>query len=151
MSSYSDVQANVDNSLYFGCRSASKDQHYGTEWKNQVRAGTLRYRLSCSRDGELGTAKVYVQHLIEEDAKFVWEILNNQRGCIYISGYVSTNLLQKEDIDMDARRSSNNMPVAVKKAIEHAATTEGGLPDSEAKGFITRLEREGRLFEECWS
>jgi hypothetical protein len=48
-------------------------------------------------------------------------------------------------------RSSNKMPVAVKKAIEHAAAAEGGLTDAEAKAFITKLEREGRLFEECWS
>lgn len=43
------------------------------------------------------------------------------------------------------------MPVAVKKAIEHAAVAEGEWTDAEAKGFVTKLEREGRLFEECWN
>lgn len=142
-----------ENILYFGCRSAHKDQHYGSEWENQVRAGTLRYRLSCSRDGKDGTAKVYVQHLLEQDAKLVWDILNQQRGCLYISGYVTVYLLQscKMSIWRSKSRSSNKMPVAVKKAIEHAAMTEGELTDVEAKRFITKLEREGRLFEECWS
>lgn len=88
----------LGNSLYFGCRSESKDQHYGTEWAGRVRDGTLRYRLSCSRDGEEGIAKIYVQHLIEQDAKLVWEILNNQRGCIYISGYVATRFLHSETL-----------------------------------------------------
>jgi sulfite reductase alpha subunit-like flavoprotein len=84
----------IENSLYFGCRSVHQDQHYGTEWEERVHTGTLRYRLSCSRDGEEGTAKVYVQHLIEQDAKFVWEILNNRRGCMYISGYVVVYLFR---------------------------------------------------------
>ncbi|KAF8532599.1 riboflavin synthase domain-like protein [Gautieria morchelliformis] len=123
----------ANNTLYFGCRSSAKDQHYGTEWERRVREGTLRYRVSCSRDGAEGTPKVYVQHLIEEDAKLVWEILDRRRGWMYISG------------------SSNKMPVAVKKAIEHAAVSVGGMTEEDAKGFVTRLEREGRLFEECWS
>jgi sulfite reductase alpha subunit-like flavoprotein len=75
-----------ENTLYFGCRSAEKDQHYRTEWEDRVRAGSLRYRLSCSRDGEEGKAKIYVQDLLEEDAESVWEILNDRKGSLYISG-----------------------------------------------------------------
>lgn len=48
-------------------------------------------------------------------------------------------------------RSSNKMPAAVKKAIQDAAVSEGCMAETEAKGFVNRLEREGRLFEECWS
>ncbi|KIJ54973.1 hypothetical protein M422DRAFT_221404 [Sphaerobolus stellatus SS14] len=128
-----ELEGAKDNTLYFGCRSRTKDQHYGSEWEERERAGTLRYRLSCSRDGEDGKARVYVQHLMEEDAESIWDVLNNKKGSLYISG------------------SSNKMPVAVKQAAEHAAVTVGGLSEEEAKRFVMRLEREGRLFEECWS
>jgi len=43
------------------------------------------------------------------------------------------------------------MPIAVKKSVEHAAITSGGLTEVEASQFVTQLEREGRVFEECWS
>ncbi|KAF8588109.1 riboflavin synthase domain-like protein [Ramaria rubella] len=122
-----------ENTLYFGCRSMHMDQHYHAQWERHVREGTLRYRLSCSRNGKEGKAKVYVQHLLEQDAESVWRILNAQKGRVYISG------------------SSNKMPVAVKKAIENAAKSEGGLTDEAAKKFVSTLEREGRLFEECWN
>ncbi|KAF8529095.1 riboflavin synthase domain-like protein [Hysterangium stoloniferum] len=122
-----------DNTLYFGCRSAVKDQHYRTEWEDRMRVGTLRYRLSCSRDGEEGKAKIYVQDLLEQDVESVWEILNNRKGYLYISG------------------SSNKMPIAVKKAVEQSAISVGGLSEVQAQAFISRLEREARLFEECWS
>jgi len=128
-----EVNGAKNNTLYFGCRSAAKDQHYRDEWAAREQAGTLRYRLSCSRDGQEGKAKVYVQHLMEEDAQLIWEILGERNGSLYISG------------------SSNKMPVAVKKAVELAALTQGGLTEDEAKLFVTGLEREGRLFEECWN
>lgn len=78
----------TDNSLYFGCRSASKDHHYSSEWDALVRTGLLQYRLSCSRDGVEGTAKVYVQHLLEQDAQSVWDVVGIRAGHVYISGYV---------------------------------------------------------------
>jgi sulfite reductase alpha subunit-like flavoprotein len=143
-----------ENILYFGCRSALQDQHYSAEWDNLVRAGKLQYRLSCSRDGEDGKAKVYVQNIIEQDAKLVWEVLNDRGGWVYISGWVWFMRRFKSCKDSEWRttfRSSNKMPAAVKKAIQDAAVSRGGMGDAEAKDFITTLEREGRLFEECWS
>jgi hypothetical protein len=41
------------------------------------------------------------------------------------------------------------MPVAVKQAVENAAMNVRS--EAQGKAFVTRLEREGRLFEECWS
>ncbi|KDQ52353.1 hypothetical protein JAAARDRAFT_184230 [Jaapia argillacea MUCL 33604] len=123
----------TENTLYFGCRSASKDQHYASEWSGYVDGQNLRYRSACSRDGPEGVARVYVQDLILRDSKRVWEILYEREGYLYISG------------------SSNKMPAAIRAAVRSIAQVEGGMSGDDVKEFVENLEREGRLVEECWS
>ena len=53
--------------------------------------------------------------------------------------------------DAYSSRSSNKMPAAVKAAIKKAAVSEGKLSDEEATKYISTMEWEGRLYEECWS
>lgn len=43
------------------------------------------------------------------------------------------------------------MPAGVKQAIRDTAVTYGGKTEDEAKEFVARMERQGRLIEECWS
>ncbi|KAJ7678562.1 hypothetical protein B0H17DRAFT_1161341 [Mycena rosella] len=111
------------NTLYFGCRSATKDQHYASDWRTHASADALAYRAAFSRDSPEGTKRVYVQDLIEEDAERVWGCYVEARASLYRG------------------RSANKMPLAVKNALRSAAETYGGL---------TRLKR-GQLIEECWS
>ncbi|KAJ6460363.1 hypothetical protein C8R47DRAFT_1161017 [Mycena vitilis] len=121
-----------DNTLYFGCRSAAKDQHYGTEWESYASKGDLVYRTAFSRDSPEGTKRVYVQDLIQEDAERVWGLL--QAGAsVFISG------------------SANKMPAAVKDALRSAAETYGKLSTSAAADFVSAMEAKGQLIEECWS
>ncbi|KAA1467026.1 riboflavin synthase domain-like protein [Dentipellis sp. KUC8613] len=127
-----DFAGATDNTLYFGCRHAAKDQHYHQEWEALQKKGVLTYRAACSRDGPEGTARTYVQHLIEEDSARVWALVS-AGAWVYISG------------------SSNKMPTAVRVAIAGAARKEGGLSEEEAKAYVAKMEREGRLYEECWS
>jgi sulfite reductase alpha subunit-like flavoprotein len=47
-------------------------------------------------------------------------------------------------------RSSNKMPAGVRAALVDIAREEGGMGE-EARAYVARLEREERLFEECWS
>ncbi|KAL1692761.1 hypothetical protein GGG16DRAFT_50760 [Schizophyllum commune] len=122
-----------DNTLYFGCRSASKDEHYGEEWAAFAKAGHLTYRVARSRDGPEGAARVYVQDLVREDAKRLWELVGQREGRVFISG------------------SSNKMPAAVRSALAYAAETYGGLNADSAKAYVEMMERDGRLVEECWS
>lgn len=75
-----------DNTLYFGCRSATKDQHYAVEWENHAKLDGLKYRLAPSRDGPDGVRRTYVQHLVEEDAEHVWDVVSKRNGWVYISG-----------------------------------------------------------------
>ena len=77
----------IENTLYFGCRSGAKDEHYGTEWHQLSSQGDISYRVARSRDGPEGMKRTYVQDLIREDAKSIWELIN-QGAWIYISGFV---------------------------------------------------------------
>lgn len=43
------------------------------------------------------------------------------------------------------------MPVAVKDALRQVAEMEGNLSVLAAAEYVQRLERAGRLVEECWS
>lgn len=77
----------IANTLYFGCRSATKDRHYHDEWEVYEKKGELVYRVACSRDGPEGTARIYVQDLIREDGERVAELLKSG-AWVFISGLV---------------------------------------------------------------
>lgn len=74
------------NTLYFGCRSASKDHHYASEWTSYAESGDIVYRTAFSRDGPEGVKRTYVQDLITEDAERIWDLLEKKRAWVYISG-----------------------------------------------------------------
>lgn len=121
------------NTLYFGCRSASKDHHYGEEWSALADAGKVAYRAAFSRDGPEGKPRTYVQDLLREEKKRIWELVGERGAWVYISG------------------SANKMPKAVRDAIAFAVQSEGGRSEAEAKEYVAKMEREWRLVEECWS
>lgn len=77
-----------ENTLYFGCRSASKDQHYATEWHALADSNALTYRTAFSRDVPEGAPRRYVQDVMHEDARTLWRLLGVERGWLYISGCV---------------------------------------------------------------
>ena len=79
-----------DNTLYFGHRASGKDAHYSHEWTALAESGKLAYRVTASRDGLEGTRRVYVQDLIREDAKRVWELIHGKGAWMYISGCAVT-------------------------------------------------------------
>ncbi|KAJ3507247.1 hypothetical protein NLJ89_g6413 [Agrocybe chaxingu] len=121
------------NTLYFGCRSASKDHHFGDEWKKYAEEKGLVYRAAFSRDGKEGEKRTYVQDLIREDAERIWKLVGEQEAWVFISG------------------SSNKMPAAVKESIVFAVQEYGGYSEELAKLYVHDMVREGRLIEECWS
>ncbi|KAG2005800.1 NADPH-ferrihemoprotein reductase [Coprinopsis cinerea AmutBmut pab1-1] len=121
------------NTLYFGCRSEDKDQHYGEEWRRLSESQDLAYRTAFSRDGPEGVKRTYVQDRILEDAERIWRLVGEEGAWVYISG------------------SSNKMPIAVKDAIAQAVQKYGGRSESEAKEYVESMVKDGRLIEECWS
>lgn len=139
-----------DNTLYFGHRASGKDEHYVREWISLTESEHLTYRVTASRDGPEGTARVYVQDLIRQDAKRIWQLVYDKGAWVYISGYVRP--LSPACVRMmTSDRSSNKMPAGVRAALVDIAQEEGGMGEEEARAYIAGLETEERLFEECWS
>ncbi len=141
------------NTLYFGCRSASKDQHYGQEWKAYAKENKLVYRVACSRDGPEGVKRTYVQDLIEADGERIWELIS--RGAwVYISGYEGLLASSSASLIHGASgfRSSNKMPASGERCpFGVSVVSYGGLSTDEAGEYVKRMELEGKLMEECWS
>ena len=77
-----------DNTLYQGCRHATKDQHYSQEFSALADEGKIIYRVAHSRDGPPGVKRTYVQDLILQDSERVWKLIGEQNAWVYISGYV---------------------------------------------------------------
>ncbi|KAF9560334.1 riboflavin synthase domain-like protein [Agrocybe pediades] len=121
------------NTLYFGCRSAIKDQHYAAEWEEYSNSQNMVYRAAYSRDGPEGVKRTYVQDLIREDAETIWKLVGECKGWVFISG------------------SSNKMPTAVKESIAYAVEKHGGYSAEQAKSYVNEMIKEKRLIEECWS
>ena len=48
-------------------------------------------------------------------------------------------------------RSSNKMPAGVRAALVEIAQEEGKMGKEEAHAYVARMEKEEKLFEECWS
>jgi sulfite reductase alpha subunit-like flavoprotein len=139
-----------DNTLYFGHRASGKDEHYVGEWISLAESGRLTYRVTASRDGPEGTPRVYVQDLIRQDTKRIWQLVHDKGAWVYISGCVrplSFACVRKLTSD----RSSNKMPAGVRAALVDIAQEEGEMGEEEARAYVDGLEREERLLEECWS
>ena len=43
------------------------------------------------------------------------------------------------------------MPAGVRAALADIARGEGKMEEEEARAYVARMEKEERLFEECWS
>lgn len=165
-----------ENTLYFGCRSQDKDQHYGQEWERLSQTSVpppyLTYRPAFSRDNPEGVKRTYVQDLMDEDREKVWDVVGRRGGWVYISGCVVFYpvprffcILAPKDSHsccdfhvwyvfasgVASYSSANKMPAAVRKSIADAARVCGELGEDEAKEYVERVGREGRLWEECWS
>ncbi|KAG8749474.1 NAPDH-dependent diflavin reductase [Ceratobasidium sp. 428] len=119
----------LDNILYFGCRSASADYHFRSEWMKYQETDNLTHRLAASRDQE---PKVYVQDLISLDSKRIKQWLVDRNGAFYISG------------------SSNQMPTAVRKAVATSLEHELQWSEEASTQYVDVMEVEGRWCEECW-
>lgn len=77
-----------ENTLYFGCRSASKDYHYESDWPSHTSNNQLVLRCAFSRDNPEGVKRTYVQDLIEEDGERVWKLLREEAAILLICGSV---------------------------------------------------------------
>ncbi|KAH8361322.1 hypothetical protein KR084_009177 [Drosophila pseudotakahashii] len=119
-----------DSILYFGCRKRSEDYIYEAELEEWVRKGTLNLKAAFSRDQ---AKKVYVQHLLEEDADLIWNVIGENKGHFYICG--------------DAK----NMAVDVRNILMKILSTKGNMNEADAVQYIKKMEAQKRYSADVWS
>ncbi|CAM9666581.1 unnamed protein product [Laminaria digitata] len=121
-----DVGSNV---LYFGCKNRGQDYIYEDELEAFKADGTLdKLRLAFSREG---ASKVYVQHLLREDAAEVWDLL---QGGAYV--YVCGGTRMGTDVHNELSRIAREL---------------GLMGEEQAKQFLKVLHTDGRYVQELWS
>eukprot|EP00941_MAST-03F_sp_MAST-3F-sp1_P005151 g5151.t1 len=116
--------------LYYGCKRRDLDYIYEDELLEFQNSGALtQLRIAFSR--EQGR-KVYVQHLLKNDAKNVWNLLDRRGGSFFVCGGAS-------------------MGRDVLEVIKSIAQSEGGMNSTEANEYVHHLDKNGRYISELWS
>ncbi|XP_073414359.1 NADPH-dependent diflavin oxidoreductase 1 isoform X2 [Dendrobates tinctorius] len=118
------------NILFFGCRGKNKDFYYEEEWRDLEMRGLLKLFTAFSRDQE---DKIYVQHRIQENGAYLWELIGNRQAFIYIAG------------------NAKSMPTQVTDALKSVFQSEGQMSALEAEQYLVMLEKCGRFQSETWS
>nr|CAD7392239.1 unnamed protein product [Timema cristinae] len=116
--------------LFFGCRNSAGDFHCRDEWVSLEKDEKLRLFCAFSRDQE---NKVYVQHMMKDNAALLWKLVSTQQAQIFLAG------------------NSKDMPKGVKEALEETFQNYGNMTQGEAQQFLDRLERTGQFQTETWS
>ncbi|TMW39190.1 hypothetical protein DOY81_015730, partial [Sarcophaga bullata] len=119
-----------DTILYFGCRKKSEDFIYKEELEEYVNKGTLTLKTAFSRDQE---KKIYVTHLIEQDADLLWKVIGENKGHFYICG--------------DAK----NMAVDVRNILVKILSTKGNMSEADAVQYLKKMEAQKRYSADVWS
>lgn len=76
--------------------------------------------------------KVYVQHLMADEAEELWRIMDQQKGYIFVCG----GTLMGRD---------------VRSALQEVIHKCGGLSVDESNKYLQRMQNEGRFVQELWS
>jgi sulfite reductase alpha subunit-like flavoprotein len=117
--------------LYFGCRARDVDWLYRERMQAHASAG-LDLRLAFSREDP--DTKVYVQHLVKEDARKVAQLLSDGVGRVYVCG------------------DGANMARDVHHALAHSLVAAGKAADEGAAlAALEVLKKDGRLLHDIWS
>ena len=73
-----------------------------------------------------------MQHDLLANSLFIWQLIESQKGVVYVCGSAST------------------MAVDVRKAFEKIARQIGGLSAEDAKNYVGVLQSQGRYVEDVW-
>lgn len=69
--------------MVFGCRNSTKDYFFKGEWEELVNKQELELFCAFSRDQE---EKVYVQHVMKNNAPYFWKLIGEQKALVYFAG-----------------------------------------------------------------
>ena len=116
------------NWLFFGERNRKSDYFYEEEFERFKSDGKLRLDLAFSRDQD---AKIYVQHRMEENAKDLWEWLQDG-AYFYVCG--------------DAHRMAKD----VEHTLQRIVQTQGDMSEDEAKAYVKSLRTQKRYLADVY-
>lgn len=118
------------NVLYFGCKQRTMDYLYEDELDKFRKKGDLgMFHVAFSREQK---DKVYVQHLLAQNSKDTWELVDNQDASIFVCGGVK-------------------MGHDVTEALKRVCVEQGNLSPDDAKEYLNKLASEGRFVQELWA
>jgi NADPH-ferrihemoprotein reductase len=120
------------NVLYFGCKTRSQDYIYQDELEAFQNDGVLN-KLYLAFSRENSEKKVYVQHLLLENAEETWDLLDKQGAYIYVCGGV---------------KMGRDVSEALKEIISAKAEN---VTDWGAKDYLAKMTEEGRFVQELWA
>ncbi|KAL8828326.1 MAG: hypothetical protein Q9170_006655 [Blastenia crenularia] len=115
--------------LFYGCRNEESDFFYRDEWDALKDRMPLKVFTAFSRDQKL---KIYVQDVLKQQSKLVYDLLCTQGGLVYVCG------------------SSGKMPQAVRAALVDIFRSCGDQNESAAELCLQSMEKEGRYKQETW-
>lgn len=119
-----------DTILYFGCRRKDEDYLYGDELEEFEKKGTLTLHVAFSRETD---KKVYVTHLLEQNADEVWNVIGENNGHLYVCG--------------DAK----NMAKDVHNIVTQIIQTKGSMTTEQAAAYLKKMEAQKRYSADVWS
>lgn len=117
--------------FYFGCRNKAIDFIYQEEMEAFVESGVLTLHTAFSRDQ---AHKIYVTHLLRENAADIWKLIGEENGHFYICG----------DAKMMARDVYNIL-------VDDVIQKHGGKTEEEAQAYIKKMETQKRYSADVWS
>ncbi|PCI75751.1 hypothetical protein COB21_05345 [Candidatus Aerophobetes bacterium] len=118
------INAKGENYLFFGDRHRAYNYTYQYYMHNLADKGFIKLFTAFSRDQK---EKRYVQHLLLEQARHLFEQIESKGAHVYICG--------------DAKFMAKD----VKEALMHIFEKEGALPREGAKAYLKSLIRSKRL------
>ncbi|XP_059146403.1 NADPH-dependent diflavin oxidoreductase 1-like [Physella acuta] len=113
--------------LFFGCRSRSKDFYCIDEFKDTK---ILQVFTAFSRDQ---ANKVYAQHIMAQQGEMIWSLINDKRAAFFIAG------------------NAKSMPDDVKDTLCDIISQHGGMSRDQSVLYLQDLERKKRFQVEAWS
>lgn len=115
--------------LYFGCRHPEEDYLYEEELQAAEAEGIVTLHTVFSR---VGAEKCYVQHIMEEDAAKLVDLLDNGAH-LYICG--------------DGSRMAPDVTAMLQRSYQHIHDTD----EQTAVEWLNQLEKEGRFAKDVWA
>ncbi|KAF1917309.1 NADPH dependent diflavin oxidoreductase-like protein 1 [Ampelomyces quisqualis] len=125
-----DEDVETKDLLFFGCRNSEADYFFKDEWTDLQQKGVpLDVLTAFSRDQR---QKVYVQDLVRQQSRRVYDALASKSGVVYICG------------------SSGKMPQAIREALLETFEKHGEMDRDTAEKYLAGMEKAGRYRQETW-